>query len=31
LAIAGTMNDDIPEEFRMNLMDNIKNKWDETH
>ena len=31
LAIAGTMNDDIPEEFRWKLMDNIKNKWDETH
>ena len=31
LALAGTMNDDIPEEFRLKLIDNIRNKWDETH
>jgi len=31
MAIAGTMNDDVPEEWRISLMNNIHKKWDETY
>jgi hypothetical protein len=31
MAIAGTMNDDIPEEWRLSFMQNVQKKWDQEH
>ena len=31
MAIGGTMNDDVPEDWRESLIDNIEKKWKETY